>query len=82
MSNVSAAKALGGIALVVVPLVASSYFARPTFANAIQSKMDQEAVEAKRNHQYSMDGYAANAKTDKILKKYQETGPGTARSSN
>ncbi|QPG72791.1 hypothetical protein FOA43_000093 [Brettanomyces nanus] len=79
MGQVSAAKFLGGILLVAIPLVGTSYFARPTFANAINSKLVQEDIEKNRKHNYSSDGYNPSKSQDEIIKRYMKSGSGKAR---
>ncbi|VEU21333.1 DEKNAAC102626 [Brettanomyces naardenensis] len=79
MANISAAKFLGGVLLVAVPLLGSTYFARPTFANAINSKLVQEEIEKKKHHEFSSDVYPRSASQDEIISNYLKTGPGKAR---
>ncbi|GME70315.1 unnamed protein product [Ambrosiozyma monospora] len=75
----TAVKFVFGVSLVAIPLFATTYFARPTFANAIRNKLDQEELEKKRRHHFQDDYYAPNERQNEIIKKYLETGEGKAR---
>jgi phosphoenolpyruvate synthase/pyruvate phosphate dikinase len=72
-------KFTAGIALVAVPLFATTMFCRPSFANAINNHLLQEELEAKRQHNYKTDFYEKDEAKDKILADYAIKGKGKAR---
>jgi len=77
--SVSPVKFIAGVALVAVPLFATTAFARPSFANAINNHLLQEEMEAKRQHNYKTDYYEVNKAKDKMLAEYVIKGNGRAR---
>ncbi|KAG7810603.1 hypothetical protein KL921_003098 [Ogataea angusta] len=63
-------KFLGGVSVAALPVIAIAYSARPTFSNAIKSKLDQEREELKKQHEYKTDFYQPNEKQDRLLVNY------------
>lgn len=72
-------KFAAGIALVAIPLAATTLFCRPSFANAINNHLIQEEMEAKRQHNYKTDFYDKNVARDQMLAAYAKQGQGKAR---
>ncbi|KAG7909667.1 hypothetical protein KL906_002423 [Ogataea polymorpha] len=63
-------KFFAGVSVAAFPVITIAYFARPTFSNAIKSKLDQERVELKKQHEYKTDFYQPNEKQDRLLVNY------------
>ncbi len=74
-------KFFGGVLLAAVPVLLTSYLARPTFANAIGSRLSQEEEVKRRNTEakYDTEKYNADAKSDELIKKFVKRGDGKAR---
>ncbi|OUT20101.1 hypothetical protein CAS74_004841 [Pichia kudriavzevii] len=65
-------KFMFGVALVAVPLFATTFVTRPSFANAINNHLIQEEMEARRQHNYKTDHY-------EMLAEYAAKGKGKVR---
>ncbi|ODQ44985.1 hypothetical protein PICMEDRAFT_17490 [Pichia membranifaciens NRRL Y-2026] len=72
-------KFAAGVAIAAVPLLATTVFCRPAFANAINNHLIQEEMEAKRAHNYKTDYYAKDPQRDRMLAAYALKGEGKAR---
>ncbi|ODV83362.1 hypothetical protein CANARDRAFT_30128 [[Candida] arabinofermentans NRRL YB-2248] len=79
MAQVTPLQFLGCVSVVAVPLGITAVYARPTFANAIKSKLDQERIEAQKKHYTKSDVYPVSLAEDELIKKYLATGDGKAR---
>ncbi|TID17255.1 hypothetical protein CANINC_004019 [Pichia inconspicua] len=79
MAGITPVKFISGVLLVAVPLFATTYYSRPTFANAINHHLIQEELEAKRQHNYKTDYYEKDESKDELLKNYVKKGTGKAR---
>ncbi|KAF6010326.1 hypothetical protein HII13_003100 [Brettanomyces bruxellensis] len=77
----TAVKFFGGVLLAAVPVLLTTYLARPTFANAIGSRLSQEEEIRKKNEdaKYDTDKYNMNVKNDKLMKNFVKRGDGKAR---
>lgn len=72
-------KFAAGVALVAIPLFATTTFCRPSFANAINNHLVQEELEAKRQHEFKTDFYEKDEARDEMLERYVARGKGIAR---
>ncbi|KGK40595.1 hypothetical protein JL09_g163 [Pichia kudriavzevii] len=72
-------KFMFGVALVAVPLFATTFVTRPSFANAINNHLIQEEMEARRQHNYKTDHYEVDKDHDKMLAEYAAKGKGKVR---
>lgn len=82
MSSVGPAKFTVAVLVAAAPVVLTLMVSRPTFANAINAKLDQEKTISKKEPEYASDKYPISKRTDKVITRYMKTGPGKARELN